>query len=356
MVSGGYEDDIPSGPQSQPPINSEPSEPLLTGSEYPSESGPEVCPPEVEQAEPSDRGGYEDVTGKAPCAPELELADVNASGEYADPNSNNVQPPTNEHDEDCDCDECCFYTEEVPNTEKIGGHEQGQTYDNVPMREMWYQLLHPYQYPSITLSLGQNILEVGEILNAVNFNWSTQNPQNTQTLSTAIWSKSGLLSYDIVANEVATLTLSAENVFSQIISASESGTTTSNIEVNVFGLFSGTEEATLFALILKNIVLFETIEESATTSMNLIKYLTVNQEAKEEGALSGKANLNITTNIVSNESGTALIQVKKNVSGNLSSLEYASFVGNVEIVGQWMLANGYWADSPWTGDGIWKTT
>jgi len=191
MVNGSYEDDVQGSNSSPKPAETQLS-PLLTGSEYPSESGPIVCPPETEQAEPNDNGGYQGVTGKAVCAPELNEAESNTGGGYETPTTGNGAMPLPPHLEDCNCEDCCFYSEAIPNTQTVGGHKKNDVYNTVPVKEMWYTLLHPYQNPSIELTLDYNFQEVGSQLSVLQIDWLTNNSENTVNESTKFMKFVGL--------------------------------------------------------------------------------------------------------------------------------------------------------------------
>jgi hypothetical protein len=65
----------------------------------------------------------------------------------------------------------------------IGGINNGDYFSGTSMQDMWYTLLHPYQYPTISLSsnLPQTVM-VGEYVNSnYTFTWSNTNENNINT-------------------------------------------------------------------------------------------------------------------------------------------------------------------------------
>ena len=76
------------------------------------------------------------------------------------------------------------YTNAEETPETIGGIEEGSTFTDVTLQNMWTDLLYPYQEPvflSFSNTYQSNYLEVGEILPAgnVTFNWTIDNVENS---------------------------------------------------------------------------------------------------------------------------------------------------------------------------------
>jgi len=91
------------------------------------------------------------------------------------------------------------FTNPNPTPEDLGGIPAGSTFDDVPILDMWEDLLYPYQAPvfsSFLISANPGILEVGDTLTGgvKTFTWGTTNSDNIEADSlTIISSSSGLL-------------------------------------------------------------------------------------------------------------------------------------------------------------------
>lgn len=132
---------------------------------YDIEQSGSACPPKVNQADPNQSGNYDSVArGKAssPCG-------------STDP----------DHDEGA-CEDCCYYTSDVPNTVTVGGLIEGETYSNVHIHQMWFDLTHPYINPEPDLTISPTILEVGEQVGIVNLTWASTQIDNVKPNSGTI--------------------------------------------------------------------------------------------------------------------------------------------------------------------------
>jgi len=79
--------------------------------------------------------------------------------------------------------EAPLYTNTQPVPEKIGGIEVGETFDEVPLTEMWDKLLYPYMNPALSNFIIQGqatSVEVGHAINAGNYTfiWESSNDAN----------------------------------------------------------------------------------------------------------------------------------------------------------------------------------
>lgn len=253
MATSGYDTDpIPEQPsQATQPEDTEAS----AGGSYETSSADATCSPNQEEGISSQPGEYNSESSDATCAPEVPEGAVNTSGEYDSEGSGGTVPgETPGHPSDCDCETCCFYTEEIPNTENVGGHEEGGVYNQVPMRDMWYQLLHPYQYPAITLNLLPKILEVGQCLTNVDFNWDTTNEENVLALSTQILSRTGVIATEIISVEQLEMITSLSNVLKYIILSTETIDVDSSIQKRVSGKLNSTEILEVTTALLNSVI------------------------------------------------------------------------------------------------------
>ena len=90
------------------------------------------------------------------------------------------------------------YTNATPVPTAVGGVEAGSTFSNVPLTDMWDDLLYPYQSPAFTsfsISGQSTLLEVGAELAAGDklFTWSTSNSGNIEPASLDIKDITGAL-------------------------------------------------------------------------------------------------------------------------------------------------------------------
>lgn len=194
MVDSGSYDHNSSNKACPPPQN---SQTVNSGGEYETSGSGASDAPDVEITEANDGGAYESESGEAAVCPPITGKQTPNDGGAWDTNENNGGqpcPPKNEdHSDDCDCDECCFYTESDPNTIDLGGHSKGETYNKVPMRDMWYQALHPYVKPAISLSgvPSPGYREKGIIINSVNL--SALTVKNNLNISAVTFLRDGNL-------------------------------------------------------------------------------------------------------------------------------------------------------------------
>ena len=186
MLDSGTYDDAGTGKPCPP---KEALSEANSGGEYEASGSGGSEPPVIETLSINEEGEYKSESGDGMvCPPEIGYSPPNDGGIYEGGGSGGgVNPPDNGHGEDCDCEECCFYTETVPNTIDVGGHPKGEVYDRVRMRDMWYQLLHPYVYPTIQLTIDKNVFECGEAMNSRQFTWNTSEDVNAKPFETDIY-------------------------------------------------------------------------------------------------------------------------------------------------------------------------
>lgn len=129
------------------------------------------------------KNGYDIEQTKAACPPEAKEGDRNTSGQYDSVGKGKASSPCGSTDPDHDegsCEDCCYYSSSIPNTVTVGGLNQGDTYNNVHIHQMWFDLTHPYLYPEPHLEIFPKIVEVGAQVGIVNFTWTSSQIENVK--------------------------------------------------------------------------------------------------------------------------------------------------------------------------------
>jgi hypothetical protein len=92
----------------------------------------------------------------------------------------------------------------------LGGIPAGSTFDNVPVTEVFNQLLYPF---TVALAASPSLVEIGLTLTSINLAWSVSEASSTLSLNQGIGDVTGLTSYEYTTPTTSntTFTITAIN-------------------------------------------------------------------------------------------------------------------------------------------------